>query len=154
MTFVAVMNGAAETPPNSSMGTGSAIVTLNGDILTVNEAFSGLTTPANAAHIHCCQPPGMAAPVVVPFSNFPPGTSGSFSGTFDLSTFSFGGGLNEASFIAGLESGLAYVNIHDPTFPSGEIRGQLDLAPEPTSLLLVGTGALGTLRLLRRKRRS
>jgi hypothetical protein len=49
---------------------------------------------------------------------------------------------------------LAYVNIHNATFPGGEIRGQLDLAPEPTSLLLVGTSALGALRLLRRRRRT
>ena len=154
LTFVAVMKGSSETPPNGSTATGSAIVTLNGDILTVNEAFSGLTTAANAAHIHCCQPPGMSAPVVVPFSGFPAGTSGSFSATFDLSTFSFSGGINEATFIAGLESGMAYVNIHNPTFPSGEIRGQLDLAPEPGSLLLLGTSALGAFSLLRSRRQT
>jgi hypothetical protein len=154
MTFVATMNGSAETPPNASMGTGAAIVTLNGDILTVFETFSGLSAPASAAHIHCCQPPGTAAPVVVPFSGFPPGTSGSFTGTFDLSTFPFGGGLTEATFVAGLESGLAYVNIHDVNFPGGEIRGQLGLAPEPSSLLLAGSGLLGALRLLHRRKRA
>jgi hypothetical protein len=154
MTFVAVMNGAQETPPNSSMGTGNAIVTLNGNILTVFETFSGLSAPASAAHIHCCEPPGIAGPVVVPFPAFPAATSGTFTDTFDLSTFSFGGGLTESTFIAGLEGGLAYVNIHDVNFPGGEIRGQLTLAPEPSSLLLAGTGILAGLRLLHRRKRA
>jgi hypothetical protein len=154
MTFVATMNGSSETPPNASMGTGNAIVTLNGDTLTVFETFSGLTAPASAAHIHCCEPPGTAGPVVVPFTGFPAATAGTFSETFDLSTFSFGGGLTEATFVAGLESGLAYVNIHDANFLAGEIRGQLELAPEPSSLLLAGTGILAGLRLLHRRRHS
>jgi hypothetical protein len=38
-------------------------------------------------------------------------------------------------------------------FPAGEIRGQLELAPEPTSLLLLGTSMLGGLRLLCRRMR-
>ncbi len=95
--------------------------------------------------------PGASAPVVVPFATFPMTTSGIYDQTFDLSTFSFGGGLNETSFITGLESGLAYVNIHDVNFPSGEIRGQLTaVTPEPGSLLLLATGALGLLDIARR----
>jgi len=41
----------------------------------------------------------------------------------------------EAAFITALETDLTYVNIHDATFPAGEIRGQLLLVPEPASLL-------------------
>ena len=73
--------------------------------------------------------------------------------TFDLSTFAFSGGATEASFIAGLESGLAYVNIHDVNFPAGEIRGQLtEVTPEPASLLLLSTGALAACGLIRRRK--
>jgi hypothetical protein len=155
LTFTATMTGSQETPPNASTATGSAFVTLNGNLLTVHETFSGLIGgPANAAHIHCCALPGASAPVVVPFPAFPPATSGTFDQTFDLSTFAFSGGLNETTFLAGLTSGLAYVNIHNAVFPSGEIRGQLVPTPEPASIVLLITGAVGLAGAARRRIRA
>lgn len=156
LTFTATLAGSQETPPNSSTGTGSAVVTLNGDLLSVTESFTGLSGVATGAHIHCCAAPGTSAPIVVPFPfpPFPAATSGTFSDTFDLSTFTFSGGATKASFIAGLEGGFAYVNIHDANFPAGEIRGQLlpaSVTPEPGTLLLVATGAAGMAGALRRR---
>lgn len=152
ITFTAVMKGSNETPPNSSTATGFATVVLSGNILTVNEMFSGLVGgAATAAHIHCCAVPGVSAPVVIPFPAFPAATSGIFTQTFDLSTFAFGGGLTEATFLTGLESGLAYVNIHDAEFPAGEIRGQLIATPEPSGLLLLGTAVMALAGAARRR---
>ena len=83
--YTATLNGATEVPPNASSATGSATLTLTGDLLAVSETFSGLTGgPAAAAHIHCCVPPGTNAPVVIPFPVFPNTTSGTYSNTFDL----------------------------------------------------------------------
>jgi hypothetical protein len=150
----------------ASTATGTALVTLSGDTLSVTETFSGLVGgAASAAHIHCCDPPGIAAIVAVPFTGFPSATSGTYSNLFDLTLAATynpvfitnnGGtvGSAEAVLIAGLDSGLAYVNIHDAVFPSGEIRGRLETPlPATLPLLASGLGALGMLGW-RRKRKA
>ena len=152
--YTATLSGSNETPPNASTAVGAIIVGLSGDTLTVAELFSGLTGgPAAAAHIHCCAPIGVAAIVAVPFTGFPAATSGFYTNTFDLTQASSynaafvtaNGGTAataEVALIAGLNSGLAYANIHNATFPGGEIRGQLAAIPEPTTLLLLTTGLI------------
>jgi hypothetical protein len=158
--FTATLSGANEVPPNLSSATGNITATLDdvANTLAVNEVFSGLTGgPASAAHIHCCMPPGVIAPVVLPFTaaeGFPIGaTSGSFAHIFNLNTDLTG--ITVSAFIAGLEGGLAYANIHNATFPVGEIRGQLPAVPLPAALPLFATG-LGALSLLgwRRKKKA
>src|ERR1039457_4009557 len=80
------MFGTNETPSNASPATGQATVTVDTllNTLTVSEAWTGLTVPATAAHIHCCAGPGVAAAVALPFNGFPIATSGSFNFTYDL----------------------------------------------------------------------
>jgi CHRD domain/PEP-CTERM motif len=97
-------------------------------------SFAGLTGgPAAAAHIHCCVATDANGPVVIPFTGFPAATSGTYSNTFI--------GISPVN-ITGIEAGLAYINIHNATFPGGEIRGDILAAPEPTSLGLMGLGIL------------
>ena len=160
--FSTTLSGANETPPTASAGSGSAVVTLAGDTLSVSITFTGLTSPDIAAHIHCCGI-GIAAPIAVPFTTFPTGlTAGSFSASYDLTSAAsysaafltmYGGtaASAEAAFIAGLNGGLTYANVHSTLFPGGEIRGQLAAVPEPATALLAG-GVLAALALLRRKR--
>jgi hypothetical protein len=124
----------------------------------VDVSFSGLTGTTTASHIHCCAAPGTNAGVATQtptFANLPLGvTSGSFTQLLDLTLASSynsafitanGGTVSsaEAALVAGMEAGNSYLNIHTTTSPGGEIRGLLTATPEPSSLLLLGSGLLG-----------
>ena len=170
VTFVGNLTGANEVPPVPSSATGLATVVLDAaaQTLQINATFSGLTSNTNAAHIHCCAPLGTNAGVattVPAFPGFPLGvTSGSFtSAVFDLTQptiynpafVTLQGGLTqaEAALIAGILNGTTYLNIHTVNFPGGEIRGQLEPVPEPTTLFLFGTTMAGLGLTARWKRR-
>jgi hypothetical protein len=172
--YTAQLTGPGEAPPNTSAGTGNAVV--NYDLAThtfsINMSFSGLTSTTTASHIHCCIAPPTAAPVatqVPTFTGFPLGvSSGSYSHTFntlDLATWNptfvtASGGTAagaEAALAAGLAAGTSYLNIHTTAFPSGEIRGFLVAAgtgqvPEPSAIALFAIAA-GALVAVRRRRR-
>jgi hypothetical protein len=161
--FTATLLGSNETPPNASTATGFITVTLTGNTLSVAESFSGLIGGAgSAAHIHCCAGSGVAAVVAVPFPGFPAATSGTFNQSFDLTNAaSYNGAFitanggtaasAESAFIAALFAGQTYANIHDSTFPAGEIRGQLIQTPEASTLAFLSMG-LGLLGMWKRRR--
>jgi hypothetical protein len=142
-TFQAFLTGTGETPPNGSPATGFGTVVLNAaqTQITVDENWSGLTAAATASHIHGPGGAGTNAAVLFPFAGVPAATAGAIpEQVFSIT----------AQQVAWLFAGYLYMNVHTSTFPGGEIRGQLLLVPEPSSLALLGVGgiplALGYLR--------
>ena len=137
-------DGAQETPPVVTAGTGSMSITYDDvtNLLTWTGSFSGLTGTTTDAHFHGPAAPGAGPAGVQVATNagsgdiFPLGvTSGAFSGSASIT----------ATQGADLLAGLWYHNIHSTFKTGGEIRGQVLLVPEATTfgLLVLGLAGLG-----------
>ena len=115
-TFKGTLAGSSEVPPVQTTATGSAAVTL--DTATKQASwrveYSGLSSPATAAHIHCGAAAGANAGVAVPLG---PATG--------LASQITGSGAMTDAQIADLTAGKCYVNIHTDKNKGGEVRAQL-----------------------------
>jgi hypothetical protein len=157
-TYTGALSGPNENPQVPSAGTGTALVTYDSTLKTlrVQVTFSGLTGTTTAAHIHCCvAPPGIVgvATQTPTFVLFPLGvTSGSFDNTLDLTLASSynapfvtaNGGTAagaEAALVAGLDAGMAYLNVHSTFAPGGEIRSFLEQQREAVPSTSAAGGA-------------
>jgi hypothetical protein len=116
-TFSGPMSGTQSVPPNASTGTGSFAGTYNAvsNQLTLNFIFNNLIGGnVSAGHIHTA-PTGVNGPVIIPFAGLPVASSGSYTNVFTV----------PAGEIANFLAGNTYINLHNATFPGGEIRGQI-----------------------------
>lgn len=123
-----------------------------------------------AAHIHVGAPPGANAPVrwgffgaplndttpnqlvITPFTT---GVGGIFTSIWDAPEGNAGTTL--ASNLPAILAGLSYINFHTVQFGGGEIRGQIVApvpeVPEPSTMILLGTGVATALARRRRSAR-
>jgi CHRD domain len=116
--IAAAMTSANETPtPKGDVSgargtfTASLTKTATGASMEWRLEFSNLSGNAIAAHVHVAAP-GQAGPVRVPLCA--PCTSGA-TGTANI----------DAAVLDAIQNNRAYVNVHTPTNPAGEIRDQV-----------------------------
>lgn len=97
------------------LGEGEVILTLNGNTLTVQGEFSGMSSMATGAHLHN-GPPAQPGPVVHTLE-IDQATSGSISAILELT----------AELVAALRSNSLYVQVHSQNNAPGELRGWIFL---------------------------
>ena len=114
-TITTPMTAAQEVPPNSSAGSGTAVLTVDsaGKTVAWKVSWTGLTGDAVAAHIHGPAAPGANAGVVVNLA--PNGIKNPLEGS---------AAITDAQ-LADLMAGKDYVNVHTAANKGGEIRGQI-----------------------------
>ncbi len=106
------LSASNEVPPNSSSGSGTAKVTLDGNVLKWNVSYSGTTGPVTAGHFHGPAQPGANAGVVVPFAG-------------PLASPIIGSATLTPAQVDQLKAGMWYINLHTAAHPGGELRGQV-----------------------------
>lgn len=142
--FSAIINNNQTVPMTDSPATGTLEGTYNAATNTFQ--FGWTITPdlvgmpaSPGAHIHDGDF-GDTGPIVFGFNES--------DGTWPLSGEATWTDLNKAE-VADLFDGGLYVNFHTDEFPSGEVRGQINLIPTPGSLAVLGLAGAG---LMRRRR--
>ena len=112
-TYTATINGASEKPASTtSTAVGAFVGRLNETtrVLSYTVSYSGLTP--TAGHLHRTTLANGTGPVAFPF----PSLTSPIVGT---ATFA-----NQAQ-VDSLKNGFYYANLHTPTYPGGEIRGDI-----------------------------
>lgn len=125
--YTSNMNTANEIPPAvGSAGTGTAIYTRSGRIISYTVDVIGLSDTAIAAHIHAGDSE-TNGPIIFPFTAAHVSTGQVASGIINLDQPIVSGStsITGDSLLALFNTGNAYTNVHTPTFPNGEVRGQI-----------------------------
>lgn len=124
-----VLNGATETPPITTTGSGTAAITYNSGTKTIGYNLTwqlgSATATTTGMHFHGSETGSNAtsSPIVIEIPGFTSASSGTLAGTTRALT-----DVEQAQLLAG----KWYVNIHSSTVPGGEIRGNIVLVKAST----------------------
>jgi hypothetical protein len=117
LSFTVALTGAAQVPPVTTAGTGSADLTYDPAtrVLTWSVTYSGLSGPATMAHFHGPAAAGKNAGVVIWIGKKGEALASPVKGQATLT----------AQQAEQFTAGDWYVNVHTQKNPGGEIRGQV-----------------------------
>ncbi len=121
--FQADLSGANENPARNTVASGTSQITVDGDTVYFVVEVHDINA-VSLSHIHV-GPPTANGPVRVNFFLGP--VTGPMNGILAQGSFTAADVLviSYDQLLAEIRAGNAYVNVHSPTFPAGEIRGQL-----------------------------
>jgi CHRD domain len=117
VSFSVPLSGAAQVPPVSTSGTGTADLTYDPTTraLTWSVTFSGLSSPVTMAHFHGPAAAGKNSGVQIWISK---------KGTPPTSPITGSATLTPAQATMLMDDEM-YINVHSKDHPAGEIRGQV-----------------------------
>ena len=115
VNMTAALSAANEVPPVQSQGNGTAGVVVNTDTreLRWEVQVQNLSAPMTASHLHGPATSAQNGPIVIPIAKA--GDQSPFKGSTTLTP----------EQMADLLAGRWYVNVHTPSNPPGELRGQV-----------------------------
>jgi CHRD domain len=114
------LSGLQEVPQKPGSGNGTMDLEYNKSTRTLfyKVTWNSLTGNVVGFHIHGVAKAGFNAGVIQSFSGFPAASAGTYSGNVFIDGVLF----KETELL----NGEYYINIHTPTNPGGEIRGQIE----------------------------
>ncbi len=169
-SFTSTLSGEQHTPAADTDATGTATLSVDDSAQTLTFSLNviGISlddlwdtlveAPVGPIHLHDGDV-GANGPVVVPFA-FDLATYSDTATGFSLlvSDYAYsdaaatsGTTLSFANYLADLQAGGSYINVHTDAFNGGEIRGQLAPVPLPAGF---GLGLLGLAGLAALRRRA
>ena len=133
--FSANLGGENEVPPINTAGSGEFLMEIVDSNITFSLSFSDLSSDLSVAHLHFA-PTKVGGGVMIFLCggggqpDCPVATSGTITGTITAANVT---GIAAQGIAAGdldsaleaVRAGLSYANMHNATFPTGEIRGQV-----------------------------
>jgi len=117
--FETTLSGSNEVPTVTTSANGNITATLNGNELTIEGSFEGLSSAYAASHLHAGMA-GEAGGVLFTLNASVDGDGMGGTYTTANNTFTLSSGQVDTLKARGI-----YVNIHSETYAGGELRGQL-----------------------------